>query len=135
MEEQRTDKERADYVVEHVESDLRTNRALNGVDFSQFLAVYLTVFTGKRLFPEHGATPEFLQELAISGLGNVISNLEKKLGKPVKLSESVKAGIAISQMSDHEEIDRVDRYAASLDINAPETFQEINSLAMRYFFQ
>ena len=133
MEGQRTDKERVDYVVEHIEEDLQTNRALNGVDFSEFLGIYLTVCTGKRLYPLSGETPETLQQLAIFGLGRASEGLERELGKPVMFFESVKAGIAISQMSDTDEIDRVDEYASGLQKNAQKEVRDTNHRAMKYF--
>lgn len=133
MEGQKSDKERADYVVEHIEKDLQANRTLNGIDFSEFLGLYLTACTGKRLFPTPSSTPEALQELAIFGLGRVASDLERELGKPVRFHESSKAGVAISQMGDHTELDRIDEYASKLQIEAKEEYEKVNLRAIRSF--
>jgi hypothetical protein len=133
MERLRTDKELSDYVIDHIETDLRANKKLNGVDFSFFLSSFLKVYTSHVIFCSADLkSRNHLNLLASLGMYGVADELKTKLNKPVRFSESGKAGLAILEIRDRSEIDRIDEYADTLGYKAPPKFQEINIDAMMF---
>jgi hypothetical protein len=119
------------YAIEHIERDLKINRDLNGVDFSQFLSEYVTICTGHQYL--RPLERDSLRESILFRMMATQEGLRELLGKPVHLHESSKAGLAITQISELDELDKLDQYASELAANIKSEDYEINNSASRCF--
>jgi hypothetical protein len=116
------------YIREHVESDIRTNRNLSGVNISPLAATILDYSTGFTYFPK-GEAERRLSALVIN-VGGIFEI--PGVGKPVHLSEIAKAGIAAFRNYGElgEEIDRYSQELYSRELSDDD--REKNRMAMQF---
>ena len=122
-----------EYAMEHLNQDIARNMQASGIDFSQFLAEYVGVCTGHQ-YMQILDREAFGTRLPLK-LAEVQTRLTKELGKPVSFSESAKAGVAIVQIYDREELDKLDAFAEGLVEKLDAQHLGANDLAMQFFIK
>jgi hypothetical protein len=127
----KTDKELTDYVLSCVDSDIRTNKSISNTDFSTFLSTFLGFCTGK----QYRKGFEEMQTRILFGLCHVEEKLKEYIQKPVYFSDSKEAAFAIMKILDSSELNRIDEYAIKIGTSSFNKDCEINSKALKYFYQ
>ncbi|MBN2458982.1 hypothetical protein JXB28_01750 [Candidatus Woesearchaeota archaeon] len=118
MKAKKTDKELADYVIDHIQKDLEINKQLHGIDFSDFLSEYVNLFTGCLMYQrnreKHDKAAESLRYVAAFKLRKAEKAVEECYGKKPRFFNSSKAGFAMTYMHDFDEFSRVTTFADRL---------------------
>jgi hypothetical protein len=114
----KTDRELADYVIDHIQKDLQINKELHGIDFSEFLSEYVNLFTGSLMYfmrlEKRQQVSERLRYVAAFKLRNAEKTIKECYGKNVRFYNSSKAGFAMTYMHDFDEFSRVTAFADRL---------------------
>jgi hypothetical protein len=101
---ERTDKELADYVIDHIERDIELNKRRHNVDFTYFLSNVIDLSVNEIYWMKTFRTIQ-------AALLYTTCKLSETTGKNYIFLESAKAGMAISRIKDQEQLNRLEEYA------------------------
>lgn len=118
-------------IKNHINQDIKTNKELNGIDFSIFLSGVINSCTGQKIYTRGDEKEDnsFAFQL-ICGLNYVAGQLSKEYNKTIEFIQSAKTPAGVMNISDREKLEELDKYAEQLQGSGQD--RKVNIEAIRH---